>query len=182
MKVIIPLVEGFEEIEAATIIDVLRRAGIETHTLGLNTTMVEGSHGIKFSADFRLSDIAFEEYDVLVLPGGDPGYKNLANSNSIMSMIKFFNEKNKLIGAICAAPVVLAKAGVLDSKKATVFPTMEKNIPNPRKGIVIVDKNIVTSPSPGAAIPFALKLVELISGKEKSDSLRTKLLAGTEGN
>lgn len=182
MKVIVPLVEGFEETEAVTIIDVLRRAGIETHSVGLNTTSVEGAHGIRISADFRLSEITFEEYDVLVLPGGDPGYKNMMNSSSIMSMIRFFNDQNRLIGAICAAPAVLAKAGILDSKKATVFPTLEKSIPNLRRGTVVYDKNIVTSPGPGTAMEFSLKLVELIAGKESADTMRTKLVLDTEVN
>ena len=181
MKVLVPLVEGFEEIEAVTIVDILRRAGIDVTTAGIVTTMVEGAHNIKMTADERLSDIAFEGYDALVLPGGDPGYKNLEKSNAVMSMIKYFNNSNKLIGAICSAPTVLAKAGVLDNRKSSVFPTMERQVPNPKKGIVVVDKNIVTSPSPGTAIPFALKLVELIAGKEKADRIKTQLLIEVEG-
>lgn len=180
MKVLVPLVEGFEELEAVAVIDILRRAGIETHTAGLVTTAVEGSHKIKVSSDYRLSEITFEEYDALVLPGGDPGYKNLMNSGSILSMVRVFNEKNRLIGAICAAPVVLAKAGVLDNKKATVYPTMENHIPNLKRESVVSDKNIVTASGPGHAIEFSLKIVELLSGKEKADSIRAKMALETE--
>lgn len=180
MKVLVPLVEGFEELEAVAIVDILRRAGIETHTIGLVTTLVEGAHKIKISSDFRLSEVTFEEYDVLVLPGGDPGYKNLMNSSSIISMIRFFNEHNRLIGAICAAPLVLAKAGALEGKRATIFPTMEKQVPNLKKGTVVSDKNIVTASGPGHAVEFSLKLVELISGKEKAEAMRAKLVLETE--
>lgn len=175
-----PLPEGFEEIEAVTVIDVLRRADIEVFTAGLVSTVVEGSHKIKMMTDGRLPDVSSEDFDVMVLPGGDPGYKNLSNSSRVMEMIKDFDRKKKIIGAICAAPMVLVKAGILDDKKATVFPTMERYIPKIGKGKVIVDKNIITSQAPGTAMDFALKLVEILAGKEKADRLRLQLVFDKE--
>lgn len=180
MKVMIPLAEGFEEIEAATIIDVLRRAEIEVVTVGMASTAVEGAHGIRLMTDTKFSDISLTDFDAVVLPGGDPGYKNLMKSSRFMDELKLCDEAKRIIGAICAAPLVLAKAGILEDKKATVFPTMEAFIPRPRSGAVVVDKNIITGRSPGDAMEFSLKLVEVISGKEKSRSIKSKLII--EGN
>ncbi|MEM7826958.1 MAG: DJ-1/PfpI family protein [Candidatus Aenigmatarchaeota archaeon] len=176
MKVLIPLVDGFEEIEAITIIDVLRRAKIDVTVVGLITTVVEGSHNIKVIIDKRFSEINPEQFDALVLPGGSPGYINLANSNTILNLVKDFNQKKKIIGAICGAPIVLAKAGILEDKIATCYPGLENKIPRPREGSVIVDKNIITSKGPGTAMSFALKLVEILAGKKEMMRLREELV------
>lgn len=175
-KVAIPLAEGFEELEAAAIIDILRRAEIEVFTVGMNSSSVEGAHKITFVVDCKLSDIVLENFDAIVLPGGDPGYKNLMKSSRFMEDIARCNAKGKIIGAICAAPMVLAKAGILEDKRATIYPTMETYIPKPRQGNVVIDKNIITGRSAGDAIEFSLKLVELLAGKEKASNVRNKVI------
>ena len=171
MNVLVPLAEGFEEIEALATVDVLRRAGINTVTTGIPGTMVQGSRGIKVFADKRLEDINFDEFDVLVLPGGNPGYMNLEKSNTIMDAIRKFDENGKTIAAICMAPTLLAKAGVLEDRMATVYPGGERQLPKPREGKVVVDGHIITSQGPGTAIDFALKIVETLMGPEKSDDV-----------
>ncbi len=176
MKAFVILAEGFEEIEAFTAIDVLRRANVQTDAVGLISKVVEGSHGIKTMADYTLSDINPDNYDIVVLPGGDPGYRNLANSEKVLSVIKDFNKKKKLIAAICAAPAVLAKAGVLDDKIATIYPGMEGKIPKPRDAKVVVHGNVITSKSPGTALEFALKLAEILAGKAAARKVRNELV------
>lgn len=180
MKVLVPLAEGFEEIEAVTVIDVLRRAGIDVVTAGIVSTVVDGAHKIRLMANNRLTEINPDDFDAIILPGGSPGYVNLSNSNRLISILKLFDHKNKLIGAICAAPCVLAKAGIIEDKRVTVYPGMENSIPRPRKANVIVDRNVVTSPGPATAMVFALKIVEILAGKQKADMLKKNLLFETE--
>src|SRR3989338_5798648 len=109
MDVLVPLVEGFEEIEAVSVIDILRRAGIKVTTAGIPSTMVLGAHGVQIIADKKLDNIDFRDFDALVLPGG-PGHTNLAKSEKILNAVADFDARGKVIGAICAAPLVLAKA------------------------------------------------------------------------
>ena len=176
MKVLVPLAEGFEEIEAITIIDVLRRAKIEVITASLVSNIVEGAHGIKVFADKKISEVNEDEFDAIVLPGGNPGYMNLSNSKKIIDIVKKFNEKNKIIGAICGAPLVLAKAGVIENKIATCYPGLEKYLPKPKEGRVVVDKNIITSKGPGTALIFAIKLVEMLAGRKEAMRLKEELV------
>jgi len=177
MKVMVPLANGFEEIEALTVVDVLRRAGIQAETIGIVGSVIEGSHGVRVMVDKRFNEIVPDEYDAIILPGGSPGYKNLARSNRLMEILKDFNEKNKLIGAICASPSILAKQGLLDDKKATIYPGNEKLLAYPRDKPVVVDGNIITSQGPGTAIEFALKIVELLLDQHTAQNLRRKLVA-----
>ena len=176
MKVMVPLADGFEEIEAFAVIDILRRAGIEVDTVGLKGSIVESKHGVRVMADKRLNEINADKYDAIILPGGSPGYKNLANSNKLMEILKKFNDENKLIGAICASPLILAREGLLNDKKATAYPGLERKLPHPRGGRVVVDDNIVTSQGPGTAVEFALKIVEILAGVTKAERLRRELV------
>jgi len=176
MNVLIPLAEGFEEIEAATIIDVLRRAGLNTVTAGIPGTIIRGSRNIKLITDKKLEDVDPNEFDAIVLVGGDPGYKNLGNSQKVLKTILDFNSKKKTVAAICAAPLILAKAGILDDKKATVYPGFERKLQRPRGDRVVVDGNIITSQGPGTAIEFALKIVETFQGREKASALKRELV------
>lgn len=176
MKIFVPLAEGFEEIEALTIVDVLRRAGIAVDIVGVPSLMVTGSHGVKISADKKLSEIRIEEYDGIVLPGGYPGYVNLSRSTVLLETIKKFDEKRKLIAAICAAPSILAKAGILEKRKATIYPGMESELPYPRSERVVVDGNVITSQGPGTAMEFALKIVEVLQGLDKALKLKRDLV------
>lgn len=176
MTVLVPLADGFEEIEALATVDVLRRAGLDVVTAGIPSTIIQGSRNIKVVADKRLEDVNFDEFDALVLPGGNPGYVNLGKSNTIMEAIKKFDSEKKLIAAICMAPTVLAKAGILEDRMATVYPGGERELPRPRDGRVVVDGNIITSQGPGTAIEFALKIVEILLGPEKSDEIKRQLV------
>ncbi|MEM7825623.1 MAG: DJ-1/PfpI family protein [Candidatus Aenigmatarchaeota archaeon] len=176
MRIMLPLAEGFEEIEAFAVVDILRRVGIKVDTVGVVGTVIKSARGISVMADKRLAEINPEDYEGIVLPGGYPGYINLGKTQKIIDIIKKFNEKGKLIAAICASPSILAKAGILEDKEATIYPGMEKELPHPREGKVIVDKNVITSQAPGTAIEFALKIVEKILGKEKVLKLRKELV------
>lgn len=177
MKILVPFAEGFEEIEAFTIVDVLRRAGIKVDMVGVTGTMITGAHGVKVMVDKKLTDVKIDEYDGIVLPGGSQGVVNLGRSASLIEMIKKLFTKEKLIAAICASPVILAKAGLLDNKKATIYPGMESELPYPRGDRVVVDGNIITSQGPGTAMEFALKIVEKLLGKTKALELKEKLVA-----
>lgn len=175
-NVLVPLAEGFEEIEASCIIDVLRRAGMTVVTAGVPASMIKGAHNITFIADKRIEEIKGDVYDAIVLIGGYPGYINLGKSQSVMDIVKKFETDNKIIGAICGAPALLAKMGMLDNRRATIYPGMEKQLPKPRDGSVIVDANVVTSRGPGTAIEFSLKLVEMMIGKYKADEVKRILV------
>ncbi len=176
MNVLLPLVDGFEEIEAMAVVDVLKRAGINVVTAGSPGTMIKSSHGITFMADKRFEDAKSGNYNAIVLVGGSPGYENLERSQNIISTVKDFSAKNKTIAAICAAPLLLAKLGLLENRTATIYPGMERHLPKPRANKVVVDGNIITSQGPGTAIEFALKLVEVLDSKVKAEKVRRDLL------
>ena len=174
--VLVPLANGFEEIEAIAIIDVLRRAGIDVVVAGIPGKIVKGAHQINITADTKLEDVKNESFDAIILPGGDPGYKNLLKSNLILNLVKRYDQGGKLVAAICASPMVLAKAGVLNNRLATIYPGMERDIPKPRDGKVVRDGNIITSQGPGTAMEFALALVEYLEGKDAADKLARVLV------
>ncbi len=176
MRVLVALADGFEEIEAVTVIDVLRRAGIEVDTMGITGSWVTGGHGIKIMADKRINEVNIEKYDGIILPGGSEGVANLSKSSKLKEFLVKINEKKKLIAAICAAPLILAKEHLLDNKKATIYPGLEKELPYPRDERVVIDENIITSQSPGTAIEFALAIVERLVGAEKASKLRKQLV------
>lgn len=177
MKIMVPLAEGFEEIEALTVVDVLRRAGINVDTVGVMGSVISGSHGVRVMADKRLLEINSDEYDGIVLPGGSVGVQNLGKSSKIIEILKRFDSTGKLIAAICAAPSILARVGILESRKATINPGMEKDLPHPRGEKVVVDGNVITSQAPGTAMDFALTIVEAIQGRDKALQLRRHLVA-----
>jgi 4-methyl-5(b-hydroxyethyl)-thiazole monophosphate biosynthesis len=181
VNVLIFLAVGFEEIEATTIIDILRRCGIDVTIVGLFTNEVEGAHGIKIIPDKSIEDIDVKDFDAIVLPGGSPGYQNLRKDQRVINIIKEAHDHNKLIGAICAAPSVLSDAGILKGRNCTIYPGMENEIRkgkgNPKEDIVVIDKNIVTSRGPATTIPFSLKLAELLVGKEIAEKVRRATLA-----
>ncbi len=179
-KVLVILAEGFEEIEAITPIDVLKRAGLEVTLAGVSSKTVSGAHGIKFQTDILLDDYKGLP-DAVILPGGLPGAKNLAESPKVVELVKKMNHEKKIIGAICAAPaLVLAPSGILNGRKATCYPGFEKNFSSEVSFSlerVIVDGHVITSRGPGSALEFALQLVEILAGKETAKSLSQGLLA-----
>ncbi len=179
-SVLVPLAQGCEELEAVTIIDLLRRADIEVTTAGLDAQPVTASHGVTLIPDTTLDDALKKEYDMVVLPGGLPGADHLEQDDRIQNLLKKMANNGKLTAAICAAPKILANAGLLDGKRATAYPgTLEKlqldNItlePSP----VIKDGNIITSRGPGTAMDFALVLIENLVGVEKREEIETELV------
>lgn len=175
MKVLVPLVNGFEEIETIATVDVLRRAGLNVVTAGIPGTMVTGDMGVKLIADSKLEDAEPGEFQAVVLPGGR-GSRDLARSSKLMGIVREFNRNNKLVAAICFSPTILAREGILDGRRATVYPGKEREIPRPRGDRVVADGNIITSQGPGTAIEFALKIVETLSGKEEAQKLKKALV------
>jgi 4-methyl-5(b-hydroxyethyl)-thiazole monophosphate biosynthesis len=176
MKLFIPLADGFEDIEAFTVVDVLRRAGIKIDTVGVVGSVITSGSNIRLFADKKISDINANEYDGIILPGGSKGVENLSRSGKLLEMLTQLNDKGKLIAAICAAPSLLAKAGILEKKKATIYPGMENQIPYPRGGRIVVDGNVVTSQAPGTAMEFALAIVSRLLGREKAYQLEKDLV------
>jgi 4-methyl-5(b-hydroxyethyl)-thiazole monophosphate biosynthesis len=179
-KAAVVLAEGFEEIEAITPIDVLRRAGVEVIVAGLKGKKVKGSHGITVPADIKLSELK-EEVDALVLPGGLPGAENLAASKALTRMIRQMNEAGRIVAAICASPAyVLAPTGVLDGKRATGYPGTQDRFPESAsyfEDAVVRDGNVITSRGPATALEFSLKLVQALVDTEKAVELRSRMLA-----
>jgi 4-methyl-5(b-hydroxyethyl)-thiazole monophosphate biosynthesis len=176
-KILVPLAQGLEEVEAITIIDILRRGGLEVITVGLDTLTILGSHNITIMADQLLSEIDPEDFDGVVLPGGMPGTLNLKANDNIDIILKNFFQKNKFIGAICAAPMVLEKAGVLENKKFTIHPGVIDDISlKPINSPVVEDGNIITGQASGAATAFALKIVEKLQGKDKMEKVNNGVL------
>jgi 4-methyl-5(b-hydroxyethyl)-thiazole monophosphate biosynthesis len=185
MKILMPLAEGFEEIEAITAIDILRRADIEVVVAGLKEGLVEGAHKIKMLPDTNLDKINQSEFDGLILPGGFPGFVNLGNDDRVLSMIRQMNRAGKYIAAICAAPSVLIKAGIMAGRKATVSPSGKAQMEVCARYCddrVVADGKLVTSQSPGTAMEFALKLVEVLVGKEKMKQIKAQTIAICKGD
>ena len=180
IHVLVPLAEGFEEIEAVGVIDILRRADIVVVTAGLKEGLVEGSHKIKVLPDTTLDRINQMDFDGLVLPGGAPGFVNLGNDQRILDMARHMDGAGKCVAAICAAPSVLIKAGVLQGRRATVSPSGKAQVEacaDFREDRVVVDRNLVTSRAPGTALEFALKLVEQLAGREKMEQVKAQTMA-----
>jgi len=178
MKVIVPLAEGFEEIESTTIIDILRRAGIDVTVAGLKEGAIKGAHGVKVTPDTVIDKVTADNFDAIALPGGYPGFVNLGESDQVLKLVREMHAKNKLVTAICGAPSVLGKAGVLQGKKATVFPGMENTLTGaqPSEEGVVVDGKIITSRGPGTAMEFSLKLVEVMAGKSTAEEVARNVL------
>ena len=177
--VLVPLAQGCEELEAITITDLLTRAGVNVVTAGLDQQIIVASRGMKLVADKQLDDILEDDFDMIVLPGGLPGVDHLNNDQRLQTLIKRLANNNKYLAAICAAPRVLATAGLLDGKHVTSFPGAldkfpVKNMKYEEKAVVI-DGNIITSRGPGTAMDFTLTLIELLMGVDKRNTVETAL-------
>lgn len=166
---IIPLAEGFEEIEAVTIIDVLRRAGVEVVTASISPVHeVTGAHGMVLRADALFSAAAGASYDAVILPGGGQGTENLRESEAVLERLRRQREEERLICAICAAPTVLVQAGVLDPEThVTCYPTCASGLDRPSSPVpVVADGLVITGQAPGAALLFSLVIVQALMGEE----------------
>lgn len=172
------LAEGFEEIEAITPIDLLRRAGIEVITVGVTGKEVTGGHNITVIADHLIEDVDPNGLEMIVLPGGNPGYINLEKNKSVNDYIEYCNDNNKYIAAICAAPSILGRLGLLEGKKATVYPGMEEELKGAdyQKEEVVRDGKIITSRGAGTAIAFSGALIEALKGKEKAEEILNSIV------
>jgi len=171
MKTLLFLANGFEEIEALTVVDILRRAKVDISTCSImDENMVKGSHDIMVIADVNIDDIDENSYDVFILPGGMPGAKNLKEDKRVLNIISNAFEKDKLIAAICAAPIVLEEAGILKGKKATSYPGYlnENGDYDFSEDIVVIDGNVITSRGPATAAFFAFAILEKLGIETKS--------------
>jgi len=179
-KAIVILAEGFEEIEAITPIDILRRANIDVKVCSLADLEVKGSHGISVKADIGFDEIK-GDVDAVILPGGSPGARNLSESSEVSGLIQRMASDGRLVAAICASPaVVLFPAGILKGKKATCYPGTEKVFGKDVEFIeedVVVDGNVITSRGAGTAVAFSLEIVAALAGKDKAESLRKEIVA-----
>lgn len=171
-KAMIILADGFEEAEAVVTIDIMRRARIEVILAGLDSFDIRSARDLHIAAEVLLAE-ATRDFDALVLPGGQPGTGNLGKSPLVLDMIRSANGEGKLVAAICAAPSVLAKAGVLTGRRFTCFPGVEKEVGGAifESGAVVVDKNIITSRGMGTAIPFGLAIVAYLAGIPAADAI-----------
>ncbi|MCB1049705.1 MAG: DJ-1/PfpI family protein [Acidobacteria bacterium] len=176
-RVLVLLAPGFEEIEAVTVIDLLRRAKIQVVTAGTQGVQVTGSHQITLVAETTLAQLGDQSFDMLVLPGGMPGAKNLQLDDRVIQWVRTMHDQFHWIGAICAAPMVLGKAGVLEGLRATSYPGFLEAFPEVRKvkDPVVVDQSIITARGPGVAIDFALRLIEVLCGRSKHDQIEASL-------
>lgn len=168
-KVLVLLAQGCEEIEAVTVIDILRRAGITVVSAGLDNQPVRASRGVVLVPDTTLDAVLNDNFDMIVLPGGQPGTDHLKADARVIKLVRQMAKQGKHVAAICAAPSVLASAGLLDGKRATSFPTCLDGFPNidVQTSAVVEDGNLITSRGPGTAMDFALTLAERLVGKAK---------------
>ena len=175
------LADGFEEIEACTIVDILRRCAVAVTVAGTGDGLVEGAHGMKVSPDTGVETLVVDGFDAVICPGGAPGYINLRKNWIVLELIRKAYDADKLVAAICAAPAVLSDVGVLKGRECTIYPGMEDEIEKgegiPRTDIVVVDGNVITSKGPATALPFALKLGEMLAGKKVAEEVAKKTLA-----
>ncbi|GAB6074622.1 DJ-1 family glyoxalase III [Nautilia lithotrophica] len=179
VNVCVPLANGFEEIEAMSLIDVMRRGGLNVIVAGVGGDVIYGAHNIRVIPDTKIELVNADDLDLVVLPGGLPGAINLAEDEATQNLLKEMDKKGKYVGAICAAPYALEKAGVLKDNY-TAYPGWEGNIR--KEGYVsdakvVEDKNVLTSKGPGTAICFGLEIVRKFAGEEVYNQLKVGLLA-----
>lgn len=177
--VYVHLANGFEEVEALTVIDLLRRAGVEVKSVSITgEKRVMGTHDIPVEADILFEEADYDACEMIVLPGGLPGADYLGEHEGLVKQIRDFAANDKYLAAICAAPQVFGAQGVVEGKKATIYPGMEGCLKGalPQDEIVVQDGKIITSMGPATAMPFALKLIETLKGKEAADNVAGGLL------
>jgi 4-methyl-5(b-hydroxyethyl)-thiazole monophosphate biosynthesis len=175
---LIMLAPGFEEIEAVTVIDLLRRAAIAVTVCGLEKNRVTGSHSITLECDAFYGDVNEEEYDVLILPGGQPGSNNLKSNAAVKRWVQNRFRTGRLLAAICAAPTILHAAGITDGLKLTSFPS-EKAVFSTSiflEEAVVMDQNVITSRGVGTAIEFSLRIISELCGQPVADDLRRRIV------
>ena len=178
-KVCIFLAEGMEEIEALTVVDICRRAQIDTKTVSITQDMmVTSSHAVKVEADMVLSEVDFDTLDMIVLPGGMPGTLNLEACEPLMQKVEEFDKAGKYIAAICAAPSIFGHKGILEGKNACCYPSFEEHLTGAvvSKKPVEVSGHVITSRGMGTAIDFALQIVACLKGQPCADSIKEAII------
>lgn len=177
-NILITISNGFEEIEAISIIDICRRANIKVTIAGVEDLEIVGAHGIKIISDAKIENISSDDFDMIVLPGGLPNAFTLAENSKVQSLLKEFKNKNKKIGAICAAPYALHKAEVLN-ENYTCYPSFEEKIKEDgyhANDAIVIDNNVITSQGPATAMIFALEIVNMFCGEEIYTDVKNGLL------
>lgn len=178
--ILVPLAQGCEELEAVTITDLLTRAGFNVVTAGLDDKPVRASRGMVLVPDTTMDKVMAQDFDLMVLPGGLPGADHLREDKRVQTKLREMAEQGKYTAAICAAPMALSTAGLLDNKKVTSYPgSLDNYQPKGMNYVddsVVVDGKVVTSRGPGTAMDFALTLIELLAGKERRDQVEGPLL------
>lgn len=170
--------EGSEELEAVTIVNILRRAGVVVTLAGLTTGALKGARGITIEPDTTLDEVLQDDFDMVVLPGGQPGTRHLQADQRVLSLVRQMAAQDKYVAAICAAPMVLATAGLLDGKPATCFPSCLDAFPlvDLQTAAVVEAGKLITSRGPGTAMDFALLLAERLVGSAKRDEVEAGLV------
>jgi 4-methyl-5(b-hydroxyethyl)-thiazole monophosphate biosynthesis len=178
VKAVLLLAPGFEEIEAMCVVDTLRRAGVTVLLAGLQNGPVAAKHGVKVIPDCTIDALAQADFDAVILPGGYPGYVNLGADARVLELVRTAFGSGKLVAAICGAPSILGKLGIVRGKRATIFPGKEADLigAEPVPDHVVVDGTVVTSQGPGTALEFAIKLAELLVGEQKVQELKQALV------
>jgi len=179
-KIAIILANGFEEIEAVTPIDILRRGGVEVIIAGIRDINITGSHGIRIECDMAVHQMNVADFDGVVIPGGLPGATNISESEEAGEFIKSMYQDKKLVAAICASPsLVLSPLNILDGKKSTGYPGFENKFSNfveIKTDNVVIDGNVITSKGPGTAADFSFAVLEYLEGKDKAESVARSML------
>ena len=168
VKVLVPLADGFEDVEAVTVIDVLRRGNVEVVTASITDRLeVASAHGIVMRADALFADAEKDDYEAIILPGGGAGTENLKNSNAVIRRLQRQHEEKRLLCAICAAPTVLVEAGVIEPGiHVTCYPTCQMELDRPWSPIpVVAEENVITGQAPGTALLFALVVLKTLVGE-----------------
>ena len=179
-KILVPISDGIEELEAIGIIDTLRRADADVTVASVDEIQITGSFGTKIIADILIEECANEQFDLIALPGGLPGAEHLRDSEILTSLLKKQAADGKYYAAICASPtVVLQSHGLLDGKKATVNPALADDliIKDKIENRVVVDGNCITSRARGTVLEFAIQLIELLYDKSKAEEIKTDMLS-----
>ena len=178
LKVYIFLADGFEEIEGLTVVDIMRRAKIDVETISITgQKQINGAHKIIVEADRLFEETDFSDGDMLVLPGGMPGTLNLKEHEGLRNLIGEFDKKKKYLAAICAAPSILSELGILKGRKACAYPSFEEGLDCAQVvHEAVTDGHVTTGRGMGAAIPFALKLTELLCGTEKANEIAESIV------
>ena len=180
-KALVLLAPGFEEIETSSIVDILRRCGVEVTIAGLRQGVIEGSHGVKVVPDEFIEGVDARDFDALVCPGGSPGWENLRKDRRVLELVRRAFDAGKIVAAICGSPAALSDAGVLEGKSCTIYPGMEgelrKGGGKPKRGLVVSDGNIITSMGPGTAIAFALEVAKKLTDEKTVKEIMKQTLA-----